>query len=255
MNAELTKVFNVLSAIEAYSNKIFASLTTFEKLEFATVIRGISPDTDYKAVIDSVVVIYNDLDSGITGLSTSEKFLIAAKVRRNETGGSVTADAIEVGVDAVEATGTLTIGGETDSDIAVGDIIKIWEVAITAVADDATPGVFEFCVDDNKDTVIENIVDCFDSIPGNYGFPFIVEAGTSPTITVRAKEAGVAGNAISTAVVTEGTTAFGAKTLEDGADEVKATPGVIGGLMVDDDDNVYVMTNTGYKPVTLTVEE
>lgn len=254
MNAELTKVFDVLSAIESYPNKVFDSLTTFEKLEFAAVIRGISPDMDYKAVIDSVVAIYADLDSGITGLTISEKFLIAAKVRRNETGGSVTTDAIVAGVAAVEATGTLTIGGETDSDIAVGDIIKIWQVAITAVADDATPGVFEFCVDTDKDTVIDNIIDCLGSIPGKYGFPFIVEAGTSPTITVTAKEAGVAGNTISTAVVTEGTTAFGAETLEDGADEVMATPGVIGGLMVDDDDNVYVMTNTGYKPVTLTAE-
>lgn len=254
MNTELVKVLEIIEIIESYPGKPFGSLSSFEKMELAITVRGISPDIDYTAIIASVLEIYKDIDGIFTGISLPQKMILAARIGKNETGGNVSVDAIVEAVEAVAASATLTIGGETDSDIAAGDIINIWQVTLTAVADDATPGVFEFCIDDDKDTVIGNIVSAIDDIPGNTGFPFTAEAGDTPTVVFTAKEAGVAGNEIKVSITTEGKTAFDDTVFTNGSDEVPGTAGRIATILINDDDEVFVMTNSGYKEVTIVTE-
>lgn len=252
MNTEVTKVLDILAVINAYPGNPFDALTTYEKLDLAVTIRRISPDMEYSDLVEYMLEIFSDIDSNITGLTTAQKMIIAAKVGVNAIGGDIVAKELVLEVDAVAASATLTIGGESDSDIATGDIINVWDIALTAVANDATPGDYEFCIDDDKDTVITNILSCISKIPGNTVFPFTAKAGDSPTITFTAKEAGAVGNTIPVSITTEGATAFDAETLTEGSDKVEPTPGRVCAVFVDEDDNVYIRTNKGYKLVTLT---
>lgn len=243
MNATLQKQLDILAVIE--SNEIFDSLTTFEKMELAIAIGSISTSTNYASTITSVLAIYYELDMAINGLSFFQKLIIAAKAKSNETGGTTT-ETPTTGQDGVAATGTLTIGGETDSDIAEGDIITIWKISLTAVAAETEAGDYEFNIADDKDEVIENILSAISLIPVASVLPFTAEAGTSPTITITAKNTGISGNLIETTVETEGTTAFEAATLEGGVDAIAATGGAIGSVAITGN-TPFIKTNAGYE--------
>lgn len=251
MNTELVKVIEVLEVLNTHTGNIFINLSSKERLQLATKIHAVSPGSDVAALVTSIIAIYRDIDSYNSGafsdMSLFDKLSLACDIRKQETGGNAVGEPVEA-VAGVAASATFTVGGETDSDIAEDDTITIGNITLTAVANDATPGDYEFCIDDDKDTVIENIIACIDAIPGNSVIPWTAEAGTTPTIIFTAKETGTAWESIEVSVETEGDSAFSRETFEGGVDEVEATEGYVGRVTVDGT-KVYVNTQTGFRQV------
>lgn len=251
MNTELTAILNIVAAIEADTSNIFDNLSSRERVGLAAAIRETGATSDIATRISEILTIYHELDNeGYPQLSLYDKLIIACFAKKGMTGGNDTIDPVTA-VAGVEALATLTFGGETDSDLAEGDTITVGAITLTAVANDATPADYEFCIDHDKETTAENVVAAFDAIPGVSVLPFTA-AVDDATVVFTAKEAGVAGNLIEVSVETEGDTAFDDETFTGGVDEVEATEGFPGRVLVKDD-NIYIKTESEYKQVSRNV--
>jgi len=224
---EVNKIIDIYDAIGASDSDVFESLSVSQKLILAAEVRKAMPTGSASAEIANLITAYRELATargGAFNIPLFDMLMIAAQARVLTTAGIPTTSPSEAFA-GVKATASLTIGGETDSDIEEGDIISIGGTEIKAAAADAEVSFYEFNIADDKDEVLDNIIACLNAIPGKIVLKWTA-AKVESAIVITAREVGLAGNSIEVSVTSDGDTAFATETLTGGLDAVEQTQGV-----------------------------
>ena len=239
--SEIAKVIDIFDAIGASPTDVFDSLSTSQRLMLASEIRKAKPTGSPDSEISALIAAFNEFNAGRGGamdIPIFDKLMFAAQLRKLTTAGIVAGSPNDT-VIGVAATATLTIGGETDSDLEEGDIITIGGIELKAAAADADVSSYEFNIATDKADVADNIFACINAIPGNIVLPWTCTQ-IDDTIRISARATGTAGNSIEVSVTTDGDTAFSSETLVGGIDAVEKDHGT---FMVDANGKLHAKIN------------